>query len=70
MFIKDLPLLFLHFIYLKTQGNPHMVINLMHSLIKQKLVTIDDGRATIDPQLVYILDNEEMLTVDAPLCRV
>lgn len=65
-----MPLLLLHFIYLKTQGNPHLAINLIENLIKQKLLIIENSRAVLKPELIYILDNEEMLTVDAPLCRV
>jgi adenylate cyclase 10 len=44
---KDMPLLLLHFIYLKSQGNPHLGINLVQNLITQKLLTIENGRAIL-----------------------
>ena len=48
-----------------------MSINLMESLINEKLLKIDKDAATaiITPKLLLMIDNEEMLEVEAPLCR-
>lgn len=47
-----------------------MALNLMHSLLVEKLIEISNGSLLVTTKLLYMLDNEEMLTVEAPQCRV
>jgi adenylate cyclase 10 len=72
LFKQDKPLLLMHFLYLKTAGNPYMSINFMESLINERLLRIESDSSTciISSRLLVMIDNEEMLEVEAPLCRI
>lgn len=59
----------MHYLYIKSRGNPYMAINLIKSLTNEKYLKIEEDTAIISFKLLIMIDNEEMLEVEAPLCR-
>ena len=60
----------INFMYLKTGGNPLTVIQFIKNNINQGFVRINNGVASLTKYFITIVNLEDMLTVDAPLCRV
>ncbi|CAD8171450.1 unnamed protein product [Paramecium pentaurelia] len=66
----DVELLFMQWIYMKTGGNPLMVLNFVQNLIDLELIRLSPKNATITNELVNLINYEESIIVDAPYCRI
>ncbi|CAD8074136.1 unnamed protein product [Paramecium sonneborni] len=66
----DVELLFMQWIYMKTSGNPLMVLNFVQNLIDLDLIRLSPKYATITNELVNLINYEESIIVDAPYCRI
>ncbi|CAD8156300.1 unnamed protein product [Paramecium octaurelia] len=66
----DVELLFMQWIYMKTSGNPLMVLNFVQNLIDLDLIRLSPKYATITNELVNLITYEESIIVDAPYCRI
>lgn len=60
----------MQYVYLKTSGNPLMVLNFVENLIELDLIRLSPKSATITNELVNLINYEESIIVDAPYCRI
>lgn len=70
---KGIQSIFYQFLYLRTSGNPLAVIYIIKNLLQKNMITIspqDPSMGIIGEVLWRILDNEETITMEAPLSWV